>query len=195
MLGIETGLYPVKHQAFITKRLPLLGKEGTPLDMLIDRRHYKGFSAVYGQQLADTGQIIGCASPATDPAEAGKDLRINTQAFLEIASEVFSEWIPALKEVGIQATWAGYYVEPRYIVDPALAPRPSRARVLQGPGPQRHRPQRAGLQIAYRRYHPFRARHFYVTPCLLSGIKYLHLYHLSSRSRPCCSYAFNLNDT
>ena len=120
MLGIETGLYPVKHQAFITKRLPLLGKEGAPLDMLIDRRHYKGFSAVYGQQLADTGQIIGCASPATDPAEAGKDLRINTQAFLEIASEVFSEWIPALKEVGIQATWAGYYVEPRYIVDPAL---------------------------------------------------------------------------
>ena len=115
MLGIETGLYPVKHQAFITKRLPLLGKEGAPLDMLIDRRHYKGFSAVYGQQLADTGQIIGCASPATDPAEAGKDLRINTQAFLEIASEVFSEWIPTLKEVGIQATWAGYYVEPRYI--------------------------------------------------------------------------------
>lgn len=120
MLGIETGLYPVKHQAFITKRLPLLGKDGAPLDMLIDRRHYKGFSAVYGQQLADTGQIIGCASPATDPAEAGKDLRVNTQGFLEIVSEVFSEWIPALREVGIQATWAGYYVEPRYIVDPSL---------------------------------------------------------------------------
>lgn len=120
MLGIETGLYPVKHQAFITRRLPLLGKDGAPLDMLIDRRHYKGFSAVYGQQLADTGQIIGCASPATDPAEAGKDLRVNTQGFLEISSEVFSEWIPALREVGIQATWAGYYVEPRYIVDPSL---------------------------------------------------------------------------
>ena len=120
MLGIETGLYPVKHQAFITKRLPLLGKDGAALDMLIDRRHYKGFSAVYGQQLADTGQIIGCASPATDPAEAGKDLKVNTQAFLEISSEVFSEWIPALRNVGIQATWAGYYVEPRYIVDPSL---------------------------------------------------------------------------
>ncbi|HIR72333.1 MAG TPA: FAD-dependent oxidoreductase [Candidatus Coprenecus pullicola] len=120
MLGIETGLYPVRHQAFITKRLPLLGKDGATLDMLIDRRHYKGFSAVYGQQLADTGQIIGCASPATDPAEAGKDLKVNTQAFLEISSEVFSEWIPALRNVGIQATWAGYYVEPRYIVDPSL---------------------------------------------------------------------------
>ena len=120
MLGIETGLYPVRHQAFITKRLPLLGKDGAALDMLIDRRHYKGFSAVYGQQLADTGQIIGCASPATDPTEAGKDLKVNTQAFLEISSEVFSEWIPALRNVGIQATWAGYYVEPRYIVDPSL---------------------------------------------------------------------------
>ena len=120
MLGIETGLYPVRHQAFITKRLPLLGKDGATLDMLIDRRHYRGFSAVYGQQLADTGQIIGCASPATDPTEAGKDLKVNTQAFLEISSEVFSEWIPALRNVGIQATWAGYYVEPRYIVDPSL---------------------------------------------------------------------------
>ena len=120
MLGLETGLYPVRHQAFITKRLPLLGKDGGPLDMLIDRRHYKGFSAVYGQQLADTGQIIGCASPATDPAETGKDLRLNTQNFLEIVSEVFTQWIPSLKNVGIQATWAGYYVEPRYIVDPEL---------------------------------------------------------------------------
>ena len=120
MLDIETGLYPVRHQAFITKRLPLLGKDGATLDMLIDRRHYKGFSAVYGQQLADTGQIIGCASPATDPTEAGKDLKVNTQAFLEISAEVFSEWIPALRNVGIQATWAGYYVEPRYIVDPSL---------------------------------------------------------------------------
>lgn len=118
MLGIETGLYPVRHQAFITKRLPMLGKDGGPLDMLIDRRHYKGFSAVYGQQLADTGQIIGCASPAVDAAETGKDLRVNTERFLEIASEVFTEWIPGLKGVGLQATWAGYYVEPRYIVDP-----------------------------------------------------------------------------
>lgn len=120
MLGIDTGLYSVRHQAFITKRLPRLGKDGDILDMLIDRRHYKGFSAVYGQQLADTGQIIGCASPATDPAESGKDLKVNTRAFLEVAMEVFSEWIPALKGVGLQATWAGYYVEPRYIVDPAL---------------------------------------------------------------------------
>ena len=119
-LGIETGLYPVKHQAFITKRLPLIGKDGACLDMLIDRRKYKGFSAVYGQQLTDTGQIIGCASPGNDATEAGKDLTVNTQRFLEIASEVFTDWIPALKEVGIQATWAGYYTEPRYIVDPEL---------------------------------------------------------------------------
>jgi glycine/D-amino acid oxidase-like deaminating enzyme len=119
MLGIDTGLFPVRHQAFITKRLPLIGKDGDSLDMLIDRRHYKGFSAVYGQQLASTGQIIGCASPATDAAEAGKNLKVNTQAFLEIATEVFTEWIPQLRGMSLQATWCGYYTEPRYIVDPA----------------------------------------------------------------------------
>lgn len=119
MLDIETGLYPVRHQAFITKRLPMLGKDGDSLDMLIDRRHYKGFSAVYGQQLAETGQIIGCASPAVDPAETWKDLRVNDRDFMEIFTEVFSEWLPCLSKVGIQATWSGYYIEPRYIVDPA----------------------------------------------------------------------------
>ena len=119
MLGLDTGLFPVRHQAFITKRLPLIGKDGDSLDMLIDRRHYKGFSAVYGQQLAATGQIIGCASPASDASEAGKNLKVNTQSFLEIATEVFTEWIPQLKGMSLQATWCGYYTEPRYIVDPA----------------------------------------------------------------------------
>ena len=119
MLGIDTGLFPVRHQAFITKRLPLIGKDGDSLDMLIDRRHYKGFSAVYGQQLAATGQIIGCASPASDASEAGKNLKVNTQAFLEIVTEVFTDWIPQLRGMSLQATWCGYYTEPRYIVDPA----------------------------------------------------------------------------
>jgi glycine/D-amino acid oxidase-like deaminating enzyme/Fe-S-cluster-containing hydrogenase component 2/bacterioferritin-associated ferredoxin len=118
-LGIETGLYPVKHQAFITKRLPLIGKDGDALDMLIDRRRYKNFSAVYGQQLAETGQIIGCASPACDPIEARQDLRINSKEFMEIVSEIFTDWIPQLGGVTFQAFWSGYYVEPRYIVDPA----------------------------------------------------------------------------
>ncbi|MDD3858703.1 MAG: FAD-dependent oxidoreductase [Bacteroidales bacterium] len=117
-LGLEIGLYPVKHQAFITRRLPFLGKDGDTLDMLIDRRKYKGFSAVYGQQLADTGQIIGCASPAIDPMETDKDVRINSKEFLEIVSEVFVDWIPRLSAVGFQAVWSGYYIEPRYIVDP-----------------------------------------------------------------------------
>ncbi len=70
-LNIETGTYPVKHQAFITRRLPMLGIKGIPLPMIIDRRRYKGFTAVYGQQLAETGQIIGCASPAVEPPETG----------------------------------------------------------------------------------------------------------------------------
>lgn len=119
-LGLDTGIYPVKHQAFITRRLPRMGVNGMPLPMMIDRRKYKGFSAVYGQQLAETGQIIGCASPAYDPQESGKNLKINTQNFLEIASEVFVNWIPELSSIGFQAIWAGYYVEPRMIIDPAL---------------------------------------------------------------------------
>lgn len=117
-IGIETGLYPVKHQAFITKRLPMLGKEGNILDMVIDRRKYKGFSSIYGQQLHETGQIIGCASPMFDSQEASQELKVNSIEFLEIASEIFSNWIPELKNVSFQAVWSGYYSEPRYIVDP-----------------------------------------------------------------------------
>ncbi len=117
MLDIETGLFPVKHQAFITRRLPMLGLNGQPLDMLIDRRNYKGFTAVYGQQLGDTGQIIGCASPAVEPYETDKDLKINSKEFAEIVSEIFVDWIPQTSAVGFQALWAGYYNEPRMIID------------------------------------------------------------------------------
>ncbi|HRY32543.1 MAG TPA: FAD-dependent oxidoreductase [Bacteroidales bacterium] len=119
-LGIETGLYPVKHQAFITRRLPMMGMNGTPLDMVIDRRRYKGFTAVYGQQLGETGQIIGCASPGTEALETDKNIKINSKDFLEIVSEVFVDWFPGLSSVGFQAIWAGYYVEPRMFIDPAL---------------------------------------------------------------------------
>lgn len=118
MLGHNLGMYPVKHQAFITRRLPWMGVNGDPLGMLIDRRKYKGFVAVYGQQLAETGQIIGCASPAADPQEAAKNIKLNTEEFLEIASEIFASWIPELGSIGFQATWAGYYTEPRMYIDP-----------------------------------------------------------------------------
>ncbi|HBZ66117.1 MAG TPA: ferredoxin [Bacteroidales bacterium] len=117
-LGIETGQYPVKHQAFITRRLPMMGVNNIPLPMIIDRRNYKGFVAVYGQQLAETGQIIGCASPGVEPAEAEKNLKINSKEFLEIASEIFVDWLPELSSVGFQAIWAGYYMEPRMFIDP-----------------------------------------------------------------------------
>ncbi len=117
-LGLETGIYPVKHQAFITRRLPMIGVNGSPLSMLIDRRKYKGFTAVYGQQLAETGQIIGCASPMIEPEETGKNLKINSQDFLEIVTEVFVDWLPCLSSAGFQAVWAGYYVEPRMFIDP-----------------------------------------------------------------------------
>jgi glycine/D-amino acid oxidase-like deaminating enzyme len=117
-LGLNTGLYSVKHQAFITRRLPMMGINGTPLPMLIDRRNYKGFTAVYGQQLYETGQIIGCASPANEPVETGKNPAINSQHFMEIVSEVFTNWLPDLSSVGFQAVWAGDYVEPRMIIDP-----------------------------------------------------------------------------
>jgi len=119
-LGIDTGHYGVKHQAFITRRLPMLGNNGSPLPMIIDRQRYKGFIAVYGQQLAETGQIIGCASPMFDPQEADKNLKINTLDFMEIASEVFVNWLPKLSSVGFQAVWSGYYVEPKMIIDTDL---------------------------------------------------------------------------
>ncbi|GAB4303306.1 MAG: hypothetical protein Kow0068_25670 [Marinilabiliales bacterium] len=118
-IGIDTGLFAVKHQAFITRRLPALGYNDFPLPMLIDRRKYKGFSAVYGQQLAETGQIIGCASPLIEPNETDKNLKINSKDFMEIISEVFTDWIPMLSSVGYQAVWAGYYVEPKMIIDPS----------------------------------------------------------------------------
>ncbi len=119
-LGISTGIYPVKHQAFITRRLPMMGHNNVPLPMIIDRRNYKGFTAVYGQQLAETGQIIGCASPGIEAMEVDKDVRFNSKEFVEIASEVFTDWIPELSSVGFQAIWAGYYVEPKMVIDPEL---------------------------------------------------------------------------
>ncbi|MCF8343789.1 MAG: FAD-dependent oxidoreductase, partial [Bacteroidales bacterium] len=117
-LGVPTGIYPVKHQAFITRRLPMMGMNQAPLPMLIDRKNYKGFTAVYGQQLAETGQIIGCASPAIEHLETDKNLKINSDDFLEIVSEVFVNWLPNLSSVGFQAMWAGYYIEPRVFIDP-----------------------------------------------------------------------------
>ena len=119
-MGVQTGLYSVKHQAFITRRLPYMGVNGHPLPMMIDRRNYKGFSAVYGQQLAETGQVIGCASPAIEPEQTDKNLKVNSLDFLNIATEIFTDWIPRLSSVGFQAVWAGYYVEPRMVIDPEL---------------------------------------------------------------------------
>ncbi|MBN1252267.1 MAG: FAD-dependent oxidoreductase [Bacteroidales bacterium] len=119
-LGIETGIYPVKHQAFITRRLPNMGINNSPLPMVIDRRKYKGFSAVYGQQLAETGQIIGCASPEIEARETDKNQKINSKDFLEIVSEVFVDWLPELSSVGFQAVWAGYYIEPKMLIDTDL---------------------------------------------------------------------------
>lgn len=116
-LGIETGIFPVKHQAFITRRLPMMGLNGSPLSMIIDRRKYKGFSAVYGQQLAETGQIIGCASPIIEHLETDKNLKTNSKEFIEIVSEIFTDWIPELSSVGFQAIWSGYYVEPKMVID------------------------------------------------------------------------------
>lgn len=119
-LGIYTGTYGVRHQAFITRRLPMMGPGNTPLPMLIDRRNYKGFIAVYGQQLGETGQIIGCASPAIDAAEAGKNLKVNSREFLQIVSEAFVNWLPSLSSAGFQSLWSGYYTEPRIVIDPEL---------------------------------------------------------------------------
>ncbi|HPK04416.1 MAG TPA: hypothetical protein PK908_00820, partial [Bacteroidales bacterium] len=44
-------------------------------------------------------------------------LKINSKEFIEIIAEVFTNWIPSLSSVGFQAVWAGYYVEPRMVLD------------------------------------------------------------------------------
>ena len=119
-LGMKTDLYHVKHQAFITRRLPRMGIKNQLLPMIIDRSTCKGFIAVYGQQLAETGQIIGCASPLIEPLETAKDQKINSREFIEIVSETFVDWLPELSSIGFQAIWSGYYVEPRMIIDPEL---------------------------------------------------------------------------
>jgi glycine/D-amino acid oxidase-like deaminating enzyme len=98
--------------------LQSLGKDNTPLPMLIDRRAHRGFTAVYGYQLAETGQIIGCASPGNEHEQTAKNLKINSREFLEIVAETFVDWLPLLSTVGFQAVWSGYYTEPRMIIDP-----------------------------------------------------------------------------
>ncbi|HSW66951.1 MAG TPA: hypothetical protein VLH16_00060, partial [Bacteroidales bacterium] len=62
-------------------------------------------------------QVIGCASPAIEPMETDKNLKINSKEFIEIIAEVFTDWIPSLSSAGFQAVWAGYYVEPRMVLD------------------------------------------------------------------------------
>ena len=65
------------------------------------------------------GDTVYCTT-GESAGSTGKVLKINTQDFLELASEVFVNWIPELSSVGFQAVWAGYYVEPKMVVDPDL---------------------------------------------------------------------------
>ena len=37
---------------------------------------------------------------------------------MEIVSEVFTSWLPALSTAGFQSLWSGYYTEPRMYIDP-----------------------------------------------------------------------------
>lgn len=54
----------VRHQAFITRRLPMLGKNGDSLDMLIDRQEYKGFSAGLWATISPHGANYRLCIPA-----------------------------------------------------------------------------------------------------------------------------------
>ena len=56
--------------------------------------------------------------PGVEAMETDKDVKFNSKEFIEIVSEVFTDWIPELSSVGFQAVWSGYYVEPRMIIDP-----------------------------------------------------------------------------
>ena len=80
----------------------MLGKDGNILDMVIDRRHYKGFSSIYGQQLHETGQIIGCASPMFDPQEASQELKVAWSWPLEMRLPGYSQRLDCQKLWGVK---------------------------------------------------------------------------------------------
>ncbi len=117
-VGLDLGLYAAVHQAFITKPLPQLGLNGDHLPMMIERRKYKSFSALYAQQFGINGQIIGCVSPAHESTTGGRTINSTPQEFVEYVSEMLAEWIPSVKPLALEAVWSGCYIEPRMFVDP-----------------------------------------------------------------------------
>ena len=119
-LGIEINLHAAVHQAFITNPLPMLGIDGDHLPMMIERRIHRGFSAVYAQQFGLSGQIIGCASPATESDKGGRTIKASPKEFVQYITEILEEWLPNLKPLDLQAVWSGCYIEPRMIIDPEL---------------------------------------------------------------------------
>ncbi len=95
-LGLSLPLYPERHEAIITERIPkLIGP------MLVDYRK----DGCYFQQLL-TGQIIGCYTP--DPNVPGIRHDSSLEFLLEMANRMV-RLVPKLKNAAILRHWAGCY--------------------------------------------------------------------------------------
>jgi len=95
-IGIELPLYPERHEAVISERLPkFLGP------MLVDYRT----DGCYFQQL-ESGQIIGCYTPHPNVPGINEEVSFD---FLPQVARRMARLVPALENVSLLRHWSGSY--------------------------------------------------------------------------------------
>ncbi len=95
-LGLDLPLYPERHEAIITERIPKIIEP-----MLVDYRK----DGCYFQQLV-TGQVIGCYTP--DPSVPGIRHDASLGFLIEMAKRM-ARLVPELEKATILRHWAGCY--------------------------------------------------------------------------------------
>ncbi|MFW6129030.1 MAG: NAD(P)/FAD-dependent oxidoreductase [Candidatus Aminicenantaceae bacterium] len=95
-LGLDLPLYPERHEAIITERIPKIIEP-----MLVDYRK----DGCYFQQLV-TGQVIGCYTP--DPSVPGIRHDASLGFLIEMAKRMV-RLVPELEKATILRHWAGCY--------------------------------------------------------------------------------------
>ncbi|MCK4765605.1 MAG: FAD-binding oxidoreductase [Candidatus Aminicenantes bacterium] len=95
-LGLELPLFPERHEALITERIPKI------IDaMIVD---YRSDGCYFNQMV--TGQIIGCYTPVPNVPGIREDASFD---FLPRAAWRMSRLVPSLKKVAVLRHWAGCY--------------------------------------------------------------------------------------
>ncbi|MFW6123984.1 MAG: NAD(P)/FAD-dependent oxidoreductase [Acidobacteriota bacterium] len=95
-LGLDLPLYPERHEAVITERIPKIAEP-----MLVDYRN----DGCYYQQLL-TGQVIGCYTP--DPNVPGIRYDNSREFLIEMAKRM-TRLVPELEKATVLRHWAGCY--------------------------------------------------------------------------------------